>query len=110
MSLTHHPSIRSVARLRSFFQIAHSELPQNVLRQLIPLCLDIDAKHTRRVQSEDPFLHLARKRLVPMLLDQLIRNLESPKGFDLPLRRTIPNRVSPPEHMIDIERINDLPK
>src|SRR4029077_19891259 len=107
---SHHPSVGFAARLRSFFQIAYPELPQNVLRQLIPLRLGIDAKQTRRVQSEDPFLHLARERLVPMLLDQRIRNLEPPKGFDLPLRRTIPNRVCPPEHVIDTKRVDELPK
>ena len=45
-----------------------------------------------------------------MLLDQLLRNLESPKCFDLPLRRPIPDGVCPPEYVINTERIDDLPK
>ena len=76
----------------------------------MPLCLGVDAKHSRRIQSENLFLYLTRERLVPMLLDQPIRNLEPPKGFDLPLRRPIPNRVRPPEHMIGTKGIDDLPE
>ena len=43
-----------------------------------------------------------------MLLDQLIWNLKSPKRLDLPLGRTVPDRVRPPEHVICPERFDDL--
>src|SRR5262245_29327222 len=99
--LSHYPTIGFAARLRSFFQITHSEPSQNVMLQLISFRLGIDAEYTRRVQSEDIFLHLTRQKLIVMLLDQLIRNLEPSKSFDLPLRGTIPHRVHATHQMIN---------
>src|SRR4026207_885919 len=105
-----HPSIGSPARLRSFFQIAHPELPQHVLLQFIPLRLGIDAKYARRVQSEYIFFHLKGQKLIARPFDQLIWTLEPSKRFDLPLWRTIPDRVRSPEHMIGAKGIDDLPE
>src|SRR5439155_24994731 len=64
--------------------------------------------HRRRVAPENLFLRLAGERAIAVLLDQSVWHLESPAPLDLPLGRTVPDRVRPPEHVICPERSDDL--
>src|SRR5207237_10808326 len=99
-ALPRDPSIDPVARLYAFFTISHLDLAQIILRQLVALRAHINPEHLRRVQPENLFLHLAGERAIAVLLDQLIWNLKSPKRLDLPLGRTVPDRIRPPEHVL----------
>src|SRR5207249_3556212 len=97
-----------MARFCAFFTIGHLDPAQIILRQFLALRIDIDSEDPRRVQPEDLCLDLAGERAVTMFLDQLVRDLESSERLDLPLWRTVPDRVRPPEHMLHPERSDDL--
>src|SRR5690348_15718514 len=105
-----HPPIEPVARFRPFFAIADSEPPHRILRQGMSERPNVDVKQARGVQAEDLCFHLAGERLIVVLLNQLIRNLEPPKRFNLPLRGAIPNRIRPPQDMLGVEGLKELPE
>src|SRR5262245_6011845 len=71
-------------------------------------CHHIDAEHPRGIQAKNLGFYIACERMILVFLDQLIRNLESAKGFDLPLWSAIPDRIGSPEHMIDTKGLNKL--
>src|SRR5207247_7713138 len=45
---------------------------------------------------------------IPVLFDEPIGNVESAEGFNLPLRRAVPDRVRPPNHMVLPKRLENL--
>src|SRR5688572_15211944 len=104
--LYRHPSVQPVTGFRPLLQITQPKPPDVVLRNALP--------HGRRIHSEQPcsiqseHLCLSCERRVVMLFDQGVRNLEAAKRFDLPLRRSIPDRVRSPQHVIITACLQDL--
>src|SRR5437867_13304948 len=70
-SLSRHPTVPAMARLRPLLQIRHLDPAQVILRDLVALCLDVDAEEAGGVQAEDLFLQRAGQRRVLVLLDEL---------------------------------------
>src|SRR6266487_6955119 len=64
----------------------------------------VDTEDPRCIQPEDLLLHHARERRIPVLLDQRLGHLEAPERLDLPLRRTVPDRVGAPQ--LSLSRLN----
>jgi hypothetical protein len=99
-----------VARSRPFFEIRHLDSAQVILGQLVARGVHVDTEDPCRVESEDLLLHRARQRRVVVLFDKICGDLKAPKRIDLPLRRPIPNRVRPPQHVVGAEGLDDLTK
>src|SRR5439155_26811646 len=107
-SLSRHPTVPAMARLRPLLQIRHLDPAQVILRDLVALCLDVDAEEAGGVQTEDLFLQRAGQRRVLVLLDEPAGDREAPERLDLPLRRPVPDRIGPPEHVVGAEGVDDL--
>src|SRR5438105_3166512 len=102
------PPVPAVAGGGAVLEVRHLDPAQVVRGEIVPLGVHVDGEDPRGVQSEDLLLHRARERPVPVSLHERVGNLEAPEGLDLPLRRPVPDRVRPPQHVVGAEGVDDL--
>src|SRR5579884_941027 len=103
-SLSRDPAVEAPTGIGAFIEIPHLDTAQIISRNVTPNGADIDSEQSRGVEPEDLLFHRTSHRLISVLLDEAFGNLKPPEGFDLPLRRAVPNRIGPPQHVVGAER------
>src|SRR5712691_13309017 len=73
----------------------------NAGRQLVEL---------RRIEAEDLALVLRGELRIAVLFRCLLRDLEAPEGFDLPLRRAVPERIRAEHDALRPQVLHELPQ
>src|SRR6266480_929921 len=81
--------------------LRHRPVRGHAGRQLVEL---------RRIEAEDLALILRGELRIAVLFRHLLRDLEAPEGLDLPLRRTVPERIRAEHDALRPEVFHELPQ
>src|SRR5436309_9041810 len=104
-----HPAERLIRALAAIIEIGGFQARECVGGQWVALGLAVDVLDSGPVQPEDLQFGFLADLLVAKLLAQLVRDLEALECVDHPLRRTPPEAVRSPDHVIHAIRLDVLP-
>src|SRR5205085_4446245 len=103
-----YPAVEVIRALRTILVISRLDVAHVIFRNGLALVINVDLVNARRVQAEDFLFVLIGDGAVAELLLHLWRNLETAEGFNLPLRRSPPEQIRAPDHVIRAEGVEQL--